>query len=612
MDATISWGTIGSGTGDPRVPVVEHPGRVLLPRPDVQLEERRDAVAVVRTRTRSSVASSAKCRSSTTSTGEALVVTVLAQHRQQRGEAGLAWHPLGAGDSDRAAPLVGDVLEWSEADGVKAPSQDVHASRASVDRPRRPRRDWTCRCPPRRTPGRGDRRRAARRRHSRGAPRAAAAARAGACRPVSCRRASSARPFARYGRCRRRTGTHRPGRTPGSAGGSHSLRPRRAPPPGPPRRGTAQVASASAAEMRSRNSGWVDEAIAHRVWGTTRIRSHVEEVDSEDQRLERPSVTRPPGLRKILASPGFRPTIRSGSMRESMHVTMAMPACAMPSKPPWAKWSANSALASTRSSKSPSGARTAPSVMATRAQAQPGPWTPTLSGSRDSTTSSCACGTSRGHETSTNECWAWSRARSAPASGRCTSARTRSASRTRPRRPASPEPTVPGKRQLLRPQPSARCQQYEKFAASPARIARQERLRHGAEDPPARYDDPAVVESPVAPNRRAEHEHRTQRFRDLDESRELGLDTRRATRPAAAGRRSHRRTSRAPETASGPRCAPRRRASSPASRPRWRRDRRPRCAACMPRRGRSPAGAARRIRGSSCDAGRSNARPARF
>ena len=45
------------------------------------------------------------------------------------------------------------------------------------------------------------------------------------------------------------------------------------------------------------------------------------------------AVTRPPGLRKILASPGSRPSIRSGSIRESMQVTIAMPACAMPSKP---------------------------------------------------------------------------------------------------------------------------------------------------------------------------------------------------------------------------------------------------------------------------------------
>ena len=42
---------------------------------------------------------------------------MLAEHRQQRGEAGVAGDSVGAGDPDRAAPLVGDVLERPEGRG---------------------------------------------------------------------------------------------------------------------------------------------------------------------------------------------------------------------------------------------------------------------------------------------------------------------------------------------------------------------------------------------------------------------------------------------------------------------------------------------------------------
>ncbi len=55
-------------------------------------------------------------------------------------------------------------------------------------------------------------------------------------------------------------------------------------------------------------------------------------------------------------------------------------------------------------------------------------------------------------------------------------------------------------------------------------VVRQERLRDGAEDPPARHDDRAVVESTVAANRCAEHEYRTQLARYLDEVRKSRLD----------------------------------------------------------------------------------------
>ena len=44
-------------------------------------------------------------------------------------------------------------------------------------------------------------------------------------------------------------------------------------------------------------------------------------------------MTRPPGVRMILASPVLSPIISRGSMRESMQVIMATPARAMPSNP---------------------------------------------------------------------------------------------------------------------------------------------------------------------------------------------------------------------------------------------------------------------------------------
>jgi hypothetical protein len=53
--------------------------------------------------------------------GQAPVLPVLAQHREQRGEACLARHALAAGDPDRAAPLVGHVLERAEGRGRERP-----------------------------------------------------------------------------------------------------------------------------------------------------------------------------------------------------------------------------------------------------------------------------------------------------------------------------------------------------------------------------------------------------------------------------------------------------------------------------------------------------------
>ena len=61
--------------------------------------------------------------------------------------------------------------------------------------------------------------------------------------------------------------------------------------------------------------------------------------------------------------------MRSGSIRESMQVTRAMPAWALPSKPPRSKESAKARLASIRSLKSSTRARLAePYVVAHRAR----------------------------------------------------------------------------------------------------------------------------------------------------------------------------------------------------------------------------------------------------
>ena len=79
-------------------------------------------------------------------------------------------------------------------------------------------------------------------------------------------------------------------------------------------------------------------AMAHRVCGTTRIRFTPSRWTLSTQPTSASGVTRPPGVRRIFASPTFSPIILSGSIRESMQVTMATPACATPSNPPWAIW----------------------------------------------------------------------------------------------------------------------------------------------------------------------------------------------------------------------------------------------------------------------------------
>src|SRR4051794_11984131 len=113
-----------------------------------------------------------------------------------------------------------------------------------------------------------------------------------------------------------------------------------------------QVASTPAeAATRSRSVSSELDATAQRVCGTTRTRCTLSRCTPSTIASSAASVTRPPGLRKILASPGPSPSIPSGSMRESMHVTMATPARATPSKPPYLKSAANSRFAARRSSK---------------------------------------------------------------------------------------------------------------------------------------------------------------------------------------------------------------------------------------------------------------------
>ena len=94
---------------------------------------------------------------------------------------------------------------------------------------------------------------------------------------------------------------------PGSAGArGSSARRRRARPPGPsttPK--VCQEASWPAdSPTRSRSSSSVEEAIAQRVCGTTRIRRTLSRCTPSTSASSACGVTRPPGLRKIFASPG--------------------------------------------------------------------------------------------------------------------------------------------------------------------------------------------------------------------------------------------------------------------------------------------------------------------
>ena len=116
------------------------------------------------------------------------------------------------------------------------------------------------------------------------------------------------RPAVRAGRCRRRRGTRRPARRQGSAGASAApgcLR-------GAPRSGrlsrgrSARTRPARRLAHLSRSSPSVFVAIAQRVCGTTRMRSTPSRCTPTTSASSAAAVTRPPGLRKILASPALQ------------------------------------------------------------------------------------------------------------------------------------------------------------------------------------------------------------------------------------------------------------------------------------------------------------------
>src|SRR4051794_37215473 len=127
-------------------------------------------------------------------------------------------------------------------------------------------------------------------------------------------------------------------------------------------KGCQEASMPAEAPTFSRSSASVLLATAQRVWGTTRTRSTFSRWTPRTRASSACGVTRPPGLRKILASPGLSPSIPRGSMRESMQVTIATPAWATPSKPARSKEAANSWLAASRSSKLTSGTLANPST----------------------------------------------------------------------------------------------------------------------------------------------------------------------------------------------------------------------------------------------------------
>jgi len=74
-------------------------------------------------------------------------------------------------------------------------------------------------------------------------------------------------------------------------------------------------------------------------------------VDAQHQCLEGLRGDPAAGVAEIFASPWESPSIPSGSILESMQVTIATPAWATPSNPPSSKVSAKERLAASRSSK---------------------------------------------------------------------------------------------------------------------------------------------------------------------------------------------------------------------------------------------------------------------
>jgi hypothetical protein len=99
------------------------------------------------------------------------------------------------------------------------------------------------------------------------------------------------------------------------------------------RKSRLRVSTPDASRMLWCTSSVDAEAILQSVCSTTRIRSTPSRWVASTRVRSTSSVTRPPALRMILASPLARPSIAKGSIRESMQVTTASPRAAWPGRP---------------------------------------------------------------------------------------------------------------------------------------------------------------------------------------------------------------------------------------------------------------------------------------
>src|SRR5580765_3600310 len=110
----------------------------------------------------------------------------------------------------------------------------------------------------------------------------------------------------------------------------------------------------SARSVSSRSSG---PTAAQSVCATTIARVTFSRSCASASAAITPSSTRAPALRRIFASPGTRPSIWSGSIRESMHVKTASPFPARPVKPLNEKCRVYSSFAARTSSNPPTSVR---------------------------------------------------------------------------------------------------------------------------------------------------------------------------------------------------------------------------------------------------------------
>jgi hypothetical protein len=106
------------------------------------------------------------------------------------------------------------------------------------------------------------------------------------------------------------------------------------------RNSSERVSMPELSRMASCTCWSVAEAILQSVCSTTMTRSTLSRWVARTSVRSTSSVTRPPALRRILASPFSRPSMDSGSMRESMQVMTASPRAACPGRPEKTKESA--------------------------------------------------------------------------------------------------------------------------------------------------------------------------------------------------------------------------------------------------------------------------------